>query len=98
MRLTARSRADAPKRSTRLAYVRGGAPFNADVRLHMARTQKAMHTSVAVLFLIAFFFYFLGFATPAIIFSVIGVVVEATAWITWFATSLRTEEPKGPDR
>ena len=64
----------------------------------MARTQKVMHTSVAVLFLIVFFFYFLGLATPAIIFSVIGVIVEATAWVTWFATSLGTEEPKGPDR
>ena len=70
----------------------------ANVRLRMARTQKTMHTSVVVLFSIAILFYLLGLATPAIVFSVIGVVVEATAWITWFATSLRTEEPKGPDR
>ena len=58
----------------------------------MARTQKTMHTSVVVLFLIAIVFYLLGMATPAIIFSVIGVVVEATAWITLFATASRTQE------
>jgi hypothetical protein len=64
----------------------------------MARTEKTMHTSVVVLFSIAILFYFLGLATPAIVFSVIGVVVEVTAWITWFATAASTQESRDPER
>jgi hypothetical protein len=58
----------------------------------MARTQKTLHTSVVVLFSIAIVLYLLGMATPAIIFSVMGVIVEAAAWITLFATASRTQE------
>jgi hypothetical protein len=46
---------------------------------------KAMHASVAILFLIAITLYFLGLATSAMLFGLLGVVAELAAWITWFA-------------
>jgi len=61
----------------------------------MARTQKTMHASVLILFAIAVVFYFLGNATSAVIFSVVGAVVELTAWVTWFRAASRTKDAEG---
>ena len=57
----------------------------------MAKTQKTMHTSAVVLFLIATVFYFLGFATPVYVFGAIGFVVEIAAWITLFTSLSKTK-------
>lgn len=54
---------------------------------------KTMHGSVAILFLIAITLYFLGMATSAMLFGVLGMVAELAAWVTWFA---RRREANGP--
>ena len=57
----------------------------------MAKAQKTMHAAALALFLIALAFYFLGFVTPLVIFSLMGFGVEIAAWITWIATSIRAD-------
>ena len=58
----------------------------------MAKTQKTMHAAALVLFLIAFAFYFLGFVTPLVIFSLMGFGIEIAAWVTWITTSIRADD------
>jgi hypothetical protein len=69
-------------------------PLNSNVRLHMAPTQKNMHISVVVLFSIASAFYLSGAMTSAIVFSVIGLIIEVAAWVAWFATASSTNDAK----
>jgi uncharacterized membrane protein len=53
--------------------------------------------SVVVLFAIATVFYLLGAVTPAVIFSLFGVVVEIAAWLTLFGTSSSENDSKNSE-
>jgi hypothetical protein len=56
-----------------------------------------MHISFVVLFAIATVFYLLGAVTPAVIFSLFGVVVEIAAWLALFGTLSREGNSKKPE-
>ena len=49
-------------------------------------TRSKMHGAVAVLFVLAILCYVSLWLDAALIFGLIGVVIEITAWLTWIAT------------
>jgi len=52
----------------------------------MVRTNGTVHVAVIVLFAIAIGFYLAGLVSTGIALSVVGIVVEIVAWVTWFVT------------
>jgi len=54
--------------------------------------QNIIHKSVVVLFAIALVCYLVGGMTPAIIFGLIGFLVEISAWIMWIVTAFKKEK------